>query len=128
MSLHVLYLCTHAHTHVTGPSAPVQLITEPRENASMLLSWMEDSVYYYSYYADYGMAFYMYELQYAGIQSPNPVSSDFFEPQTVSLGNVVMFNLTDLVPGSTYEFSVRAANEAGPSGFVTVINTTLEEG
>lgn len=116
--------------HVTGPGAPFVLNTEAGENATMLLSWLEGSVYYSMYYytGATGMAFYMYELQYQGIQSPNPVPPEFFQPQLVSLGNVIRFNLTGLVPGSTYEFSVRGANEAGPGPFITATNTTLEEG
>lgn len=74
------------------------------------------------------MAFYTYELQYEGIQSPNSVPPEFFGSQTVSLGNAVTFNLTDLIPGSTYRLSVRAVNEAGPGPFITANDTTLEEG
>ena len=118
----------YVYSHVTVPPAPTELITEARENASMSLSWMENSAYYSYYYDAAGMAFYMYELQYKGIRSPNPVPPSFFEPQTLSLGNVIMFNLTGLVPGSTYEFSVRAVNEGGPGPFATANDTTLEEG
>lgn len=114
--------------YAAGPPAPFELNTEARENASIFLSWVEGSVYYYMYYYETGMAFYTYELQYEGTQSPNPVPPEFFESQTVSLGNAVAFNLTDLIPGSTYRFSVRAVNEAGPGPFITAFDTTLEEG
>ena len=119
---------TYMFAYVTGPPAPFVLNTEARQNATMLLSWVEGSVYYSTYYTLYSMAFYMYELQYQGIQSPNPVPPEFFQPQTMLLGDVVRFNLIGLVPGSTYEFSVRAVNEAGPGPFITATNTTLEEG
>ena len=59
------------------------------------------------------------------MSTPNPVTAAFFATQTfVRQGTSVQVD--GLLSGTTYQFSVRALGEAGPSPSVSVINTTLE--
>lgn len=66
-----------------------------------------------------------YQVTLTGVSTPNPVTAAFFETQTFpAQGTNIQIN--GLVAGSTYNFSVTAFGEAGPSPSVFVINTTLE--
>lgn len=68
---------------------------------------------------------FLYQLNLTGVSTPNPVTAAFFETQTFETQSTNI-QINGLVAGSTYNFSVVALTEAGPSPPVFVVNTTLE--
>lgn len=70
--------------------------------------------------------FFIYEIFLTGVSTPNPVTAAFFQTQRFPVGQATSIQVNQLLAGSTYNFSVRAIGNAGPSPFVSVVNTTLD--
>ena len=58
-----------------------------------------------------------YEVQYQGIDSPNAVNGVFYEAVTVHTGMALSYTISGLMAYSTYNVSVRAANQYGAGSF-----------
>ena len=69
-----------------------------------------------------------YKVQYRGVDSPNAVSEDFYEAATVAPGMTQFVSISDLMPYSTYNVSVRAINQYGVGVFSEEVTVQTEEG
>lgn len=116
-SLYLMTLCLSAL--VTGPPAPAAppfLFTEVLSNSSVFLMW-----------DDIPEPTLQYQVLFTGISTPNPVAAAFFQTQNISVMFQTSTIISGLLPGSTYNFSVRVDDSvAGLSPPVSAINTTLE--
>ena len=83
-------------------------------NSSVFLTWDDDPE-----------PLSQYEISLTGVSTPNPVTAAFFATQTFTRQDSTL-QIGGLLSGTTYQFSVRALGEAGPSPSVSVFNTTLE--
>ena len=90
-------------------------LTAITSNSSALLTWDDDPE-----------PFFFYEIFLTGVSTPNPVTAAFFQTQRFPVGQATSIQVNQLLAGSTYNFSVRAIGNAGPSPFVSVVNTTLD--
>ena len=73
-------------------------------------------------------SFTTYEVLYRGVDSPNIVNGDFFEPVTASAGMMLSYDILGLMAYSTYNVSVRATNQYGVGDFSEEVTVQTEEG
>ena len=105
-----------------APSSPVDLmaIDNLKESQRLTITWTEPVITNGNISS--------YDIQYRGISSVNPVSSNFSQVQMLSVDSTMAL-LQDLVPFSVYNISVRASTGAGPGLFSAEISVrTLEDG
>ena len=69
-----------------------------------------------------------YEVQYRGVDSPNAVSENFFQPVIYATGMTRSCNVLGLMAYSTYNVSVRATNQYGVGEFSEEVTVRTEEG
>ena len=69
-----------------------------------------------------------YEVWYHGVDSPNTAKLVFFEVVTVSVGMTLSHTISDLLPYSAYNVSVRATNQYGVGDFSKEVTVQTEEG
>ena len=62
------------------------------------------------------------------MDSPNDVDDTFYEAVTVSAGMELSYNVSDLMPYSAYNVSVRATNQYGVGDFSEEVTVRTEEG
>ena len=92
----------------TAPSSPLNVTVLSKTPTSLLVTWV-------SPFIPNGVLT-MYEVNYTGVSSGNPVPDSFFQPLyiTASAPNTSLA-VQHLVPYSSYTISVRAFTSAGPS-------------
>ena len=69
-----------------------------------------------------------YEVQYRGVDSPNDVDDTFYAAVTVYARMELSYNISDLMPYSAYNVSVRATNQYGVGDFSEEVTVQTEEG
>ena len=69
-----------------------------------------------------------YEVRYRGVDSPNDVNDMFLSVVIVSAGMTLSRTISDLMPYSAYNVSVRATNQYGVGNFSEEVTVRTEEG
>ena len=104
----------------TVSSAPLNVTVANKNSTTLLVTWLPPTT-------PNGVLS-IYELQYTGVSSVNPVPSSFYQTQHLNISYPgISFLLSDLVPYSNYTISVRAFTSAGPGEYSEVIEDRTEE-
>ena len=69
-----------------------------------------------------------YEVWYRGVNSPNDVNGTFYGSVTVPAGMNLSYDILGLLAYSTYNVSVRAANQYGVGDFSEDVTVQTAEG
>ena len=103
-----------------APSSPLNVTVLDQTPTSLLVTWA-------SPFIPNGVLT-MYEVNYTGVSSGNPVPDSFFQPLyiTASAPNTSLA-VQHLVPYSSYTISVRAFTSGGPGEYSEQIEARTEE-